>query len=98
MQSRLERLLGRAALAARQNRAALVFVASWLAIFAIGHARLLHLAPLDALLAASWLVQAPGGLPAAYQAFTDVVDFGVVASLRLTNVTRMYRPEDTSPR
>ena len=95
MTSRIERLVIRASLALRQNRAAILFVGGWLVGGALAHARLLHLPPADALLAAACIARAPGGLSAAYQAFTEVVVFGLVASLVVTNVTRKYRPEET---
>src|SRR5262249_36142489 len=50
----------------------------------------------QALLTALCVAKASGGWASVYQSFTEVVVFGVVASLVVTNVTRRYRPEETA--
>lgn len=95
MSSRFHKLTIRARLAVRQNRAALAFVGVWIGANLIVFAKTMHLPPLSALLLAVCVTKAHGGWPGVYQSFTEVVVFGVVASLVVTNVTRRYRPEET---
>jgi Trk K+ transport system NAD-binding subunit len=93
--SRTSKVAIRVRLALAQNRTAIGFVLGWLLLNAAIFTRSLHLAPLEALCVACCLTKMPGGWPGAYQAFTEVVVFGLVASVVFTNVTRKYRPEDT---
>ncbi len=95
MQSRAHKLLVRSRLALRQNRAALLFVGAWLAVNVMVFARGFGMTAVDAALVATCVMKRSGGWPGVYQAFTEVVVFGVVASVVLTNVTRKYRPEET---
>jgi CPA2 family monovalent cation:H+ antiporter-2 len=41
------------------------------------------------------VIKVQGGWPGAYQSFTEVVVFGVVASVVVANVTSKYKPEET---
>lgn len=95
MRSRIEKLNIRLRLALRQNRAALVFVALWLAGNGVVFQRVFHLMPFEAALVATCITKMPGGYIGVYQAITEVFVFGVVASVVLTNLTRRYRPETT---
>ncbi|HEY8075104.1 MAG TPA: NAD-binding protein [Labilithrix sp.] len=81
-------------MAIRQNRAAILFVFGWLAANLVGFSRAMP--KLEALLVTLCVMKAPGGWAGMYQSFTEVVVFGVVASLVVTNVTRRYRPEETA--
>lgn len=94
--SRAYKLFVRGRLAFAQNRLALLFVVAWLATNMLVFVRLLHLDALHAALVAACVEKTSGGWPGAYQSFTEVVVFGVVASVVVTNVTRKYRPEETS--
>lgn len=95
MKSRTQKLTARVALALRQNRVALAFVVVWLAGNAAVFVRVFHIPALAAALTAACVTKASGGWPGAYQSFTEVVVFGLVASVVVTNVTRKYRPEET---
>lgn len=95
MQSKIGRLWIRLGLALRQNRGALLFIAAWLASNALVLSRFFGMERAKAVMVAACITKASGGWPAVYQSFTEVVVFGVVASLVLTNVTRRYRPEET---
>ncbi|MDF2692776.1 MAG: TrkA-N:Sodium/hydrogen exchanger [Labilithrix sp.] len=95
MNSRARKLVVRLRLALRQNRVALFFVGAWLAANAAVFVRSFHLKALDAMLVAACVTKMPSGWPGAYQSFTEVVVFGLVASVVVTNVTRKYRPEET---
>ena len=92
MQSRLHRFWIRAALAARKNRAALVFTTVWLFANFILLQRSFGMPTGTAALVAGCIHKVSGGWPGAYQSFTEVVVFGVVASLIVSNVTREYQP------
>lgn len=85
----------RAGLSVRQNRLALSFIAAWLAVNFIVLVRLFGMPKQTAALVAICVTKASGGWPSAYQSFTEVVVFGLVASALVTNVTRRYRPEET---
>jgi Trk K+ transport system NAD-binding subunit len=50
---------------------------------------------LDAALVSVCVLKMQGGWPGAYQSFTEVVVFGVIASVVLANVTSKYKPEET---
>ncbi|HVH46985.1 MAG TPA: NAD-binding protein [Labilithrix sp.] len=95
MKSRVQKLAVRLRLALRQNRAAIVFVLVWLSLNAVVFARAFRMKAVDGALVAACITKMPGGWPGVYQVFTEVVVFGVVASVVLTNVTRKYRPEET---
>jgi len=95
MQRSLRKWWVRTGLALRQNRGALVFVGAWIVAGAAVLHHQLGLAPLAALAVATCVTKAPGGLPGLYQSFTEVVVFGLVASVVVTNVTKRYRPEET---
>lgn len=86
----------RARLAVRQNRAALVFVVVWVALAFGVLVEIVGLRPGRALAVATCLVKGDGGLVGTYQTFTQLVVFGLVVSTVVTNVTRRYRPEETS--
>lgn len=95
VKSRFQKLVVRSRLALRQNRAAIAFVSIWLVANTVLFARLLHLSVHHAALVALCIQKMPGGLIGAYQGFTEVVVFGLVASVVLTNVTSKYQPEAT---
>ncbi len=88
------RYVVRARLAIRQNRLAILFVLGWLAANLFAFSRTMP--RLQALLVTLCVQKASGEWASFYQAFTEVVVFGVVASLVVTNVTRRYRPEETA--
>jgi Trk K+ transport system NAD-binding subunit len=94
VKSRFHKLLVRTKLALRQNRAAIAFVLGWVVVNTVLLSRTLGLR--DAALVAVCITKMPGGWIGAYQAFTEVVVFGLVASVVFGNVTRKYRPEETS--
>jgi Trk K+ transport system NAD-binding subunit len=96
VKSRGYKLFVRLRLALRQNRLPLVFVAAWLAANLVLFVRFFHFEPLHAVLVTTCIEKSAGGWPGAYQSFTEVVVFGLVASVVVTNVTRKYRPEETS--
>jgi Trk K+ transport system NAD-binding subunit len=95
MTSKVSRFWVRAGLALRQNRGGLLFIAAWLAANYVVLVRSFGMSRMTAALVALCLQKAQGGWPALYQSFTEVVVFGLVASLIVTNVTRKYRPEET---
>ncbi len=82
-------------LAVRQNRLALGFVAGWLSFNAAVFVKIGHEPWAGAVATALCLTRAAGGWPTLYQSFTQLVVFGLVASMVATNVTRRYRPEET---
>lgn len=91
-----KKLVTRIRLAVKQNRAAALFVLAWIAGGTLLFSRFAHLSPRDAWFAATCLVKATVSWGAAYQSFTEVVVFGAIASVVVTNVTRKYRPEATA--
>ncbi|CAN5895768.1 hypothetical protein BH11MYX4_BH11MYX4_40780 [soil metagenome] len=95
MQTKISRFWVRGGLALRQNRGALLFIAAWLAVNTMLFVRLFAMSKTNAALVAICVTKAPGGWPGIYQSFTEVVVFGLVASLVVSNVTRHYRPEAT---
>jgi Trk K+ transport system NAD-binding subunit len=95
MRSRFHKLVVRSQLAVRQNRFALLFVALWLSANTAVFTRVFHLRPMEAALVAVCVGRHQGGYFEVYRAFTEVVVFGLIASVVLTNVTRKYRPEET---
>jgi Trk K+ transport system NAD-binding subunit len=82
-------------LALQQNGAALFFVALWLCANAVVFMRVFQMRPIEAALVAACITKTPNGFPGAYQSFTEVVVFGLVASVVLANVTHKYKPEET---
>ena len=95
MNSKASRFGVRAGLALRQNRAALLFIVFWLFANTLVFVRAFGLSTTGAALVALCVSKAAGGWPSVYQSFTEVVVFGVIASVVVTNVTRKYRPEQT---
>ena len=95
MNSKASRFGVRAGLALRQNRVALLFIVSWLFANYVVFVRSFGLGRAGAALVALCVSKASGGWPSVYQSFTEVVVFGVIASVVVTNVTRKYRPEQT---
>lgn len=65
----------------------------WLGANAFLFAR--HMPRTDAIAVALCLQKLDAAWPRIYQAFTEVVVFGLVASMVVANVTRRYRPEET---
>lgn len=82
-------------LAVRQNLLAIGFVAGWLSVNAAVFASVRHEAWSTAIGTALCVTKASGGWPSAYQSFTELVVFGLVASMVASNVTRHYRPAET---
>lgn len=95
MTTKVNRYWVRLGLALRQNRGALLFIATWLLVNYGVFVRSFGMSRSAAALIAVCVTKASGGWPSAYQSFTEVVVFGVIASLVVTNVTRKYRPEET---
>ena len=95
MNSKASRFGVRVGLALRQNRGALLFIAAWLLANYVIFVRWFALPRTSAALVALCVSKASGGWPSVYQSFTEVVVFGVIASVVVTNVTRKYRPEET---
>jgi Trk K+ transport system NAD-binding subunit len=95
MQSKVSRFRVRAGLALRQNRGALLFIVVWLVASYAVLVRFSGLSRSSAALVALCVSKASGGWASVYQSFTEVVVFGVIASVVVTNVTRKYRPEET---
>ena len=95
MKSRFHKLRVRSTLALRQNRVAIVFVLAWLVTNGAIFTRALGMKAFDAALVAVCISKHPGGWVGAYQSFTEVVVFGLVASVVLGNITQKYRPEET---
>ena len=95
MTSKVNRYGVRLGLALRQNRGALLFIAAWLLVNYAFFLRSFGMSRSTAALVAVCVSKASGGWPSIYQSFTEVVVFGVIASLVVTNVTRKYRPEET---
>lgn len=94
--SRLSKITTRAKLALAQNRLPILFVLIWLGVNTAVFVRSYGMPTLEAALVASCITKMPGGYRGAYQAFTEVVVFGLIASVVLSNVTSKYRPEQTS--
>ena len=86
----------RVRLAVRQNRVAVGFVLVWLVSNSLVFSRMFGMSRAEALATATCISKAHGGFPGVYQSFTEIVVFGLVASMVATNVTRRYRPEETS--
>jgi len=95
MPTTIGRLWVRLGIALRQNLGALLFITAWLATNAVVLAKVFGMERTTAMMTAACITKASGGWPRIYQSFTEVVVFGLVASLVLTNVTRRYRPEET---
>jgi Trk K+ transport system NAD-binding subunit len=95
MKGRANKIWTRTKLAIAQNRAAIGFVVGWVGVNAALFVQMYGMTRTSAVLLAACVDKAQGGWPGVYQSFTEVVVFGVVASLVLTNVTRRYRPEET---
>jgi Trk K+ transport system NAD-binding subunit len=95
MNTKVSRFWVRAGLALRQNRGALFFIVAWLVANYVVLFRCFGMSRGSAALVALCVSKAAGGWPSVYQSFTEVVVFGVIASVVVTNVTRKYRPEET---
>lgn len=95
MQSKVNRFWVRAGLALRQNRGALLFIAAWLVVNYGVLVRFHGLSRSKAALVTLCISKMQVGWPSLYQSFTEVVVFGLVASVVVANVTRKYRPEST---
>lgn len=79
----------------RQNAAALIFVVSWIIVNFAVFWYLLGAAPSQAALFALCVEKTTGAWGRFYATFTEVVVFGVIATMIVANVTRRYRPEAT---
>ena len=93
MRSKIGKLWTRTWCAIAENRAALLFVVVWLAAGVLVIARATGTSFAAALALAVCLQKVDAGPLRLYQTFTEVVVFGVVASLVVTNVTQRQRPE-----
>lgn len=91
----LRRVWIRIAVTLHQNRLALLFVGVWLlfnwAVFFLVFGRAFE----DALLLAICLRTSEGPWGRFYTGFTEVVVFGAVATMVVSNATRRYKPEST---
>ena len=83
----------RAKLAFRQNRLAIAFVVLWLGANAALFGRSMQ--RMQALATALCIDKVDGTWGHLYQSFTEVIVFGLIASMVVANVTRRYRPEET---
>ncbi len=83
-------------LAVAENRAALFFVVAWLAAGVVVLGRTGERTWGEAALLATCLHKVDTGVLRLYQSFTEVVVFGVVAAVVVTNVTQRHRPERTA--
>jgi Trk K+ transport system NAD-binding subunit len=90
----MQRLRARALVALRENAVALLFVALWLSINALVFAR--GRAPPELVELVLGLAKEESFWGRVYQPFTQVVVFGLVVSVVVTNVTRRHRPESTA--
>jgi Trk K+ transport system NAD-binding subunit len=90
----MQRLRARALVALGENAIALAFVALWLSIHALVFAR--GRAPPEVFELVLGLAKEDSLWGRIYQPFTQVVVFGFVVSVVVTNVTRRQRPESTS--
>src|SRR5690242_5379481 len=86
----------RVAVTVRQSAAAIVATIAWLAGNAVVFAGPLGLPGGEAVLVALCIRKTEGAWGRFYTSFTEVVVFGVVASMVVANATRRYRPEATS--
>lgn len=93
VKTKIRKLWTRTRCAVAENRVALLFVLGWLALGAVVVARTTGVSVTEALALATCLRKVPSGPLRLYQSFTEVVVFGVVASLVVTNVTQRQRPE-----
>lgn len=91
----MSKIIIRTKIAMRQNRGAIAFVVVWLIANTALFAKVLGLHTFDAALVAVCIAKMPGGWIGAYQGFTEVVVFGLVASVVLSNVTSKYQPAST---
>lgn len=89
------RLWARLKVTFRQNRGALLFLCGWLALNALVFSALFRMQLDEAALTALCLRKLEGAWGHIYATFTELVVFGAVASVVVTNVTRRYRPEAT---
>lgn len=96
MGNKLRKIWTRTTLSLRENRAPIAFVAGWLALATAVLARTAAPSVHDAVLLALCLRKVDAGVLRLYQSFTEVVVFGVVASVVVTNVTQRHRPERTA--
>jgi Trk K+ transport system NAD-binding subunit len=90
----MQRLRARALVALAENAIALLFVASWLSVNALVFAR--GRAPPDVVELVLGIAREESLWGRVYQPFTQVVVFGLVVSLVVTNVTRRHRPASTA--
>lgn len=90
----MQRLRARALVALGENALALLFVALWLSINALVFAR--GRAPPEIVELVFGIAKEESLWGRIYQPFTQVVVFGLVVSVVVTNVTRRHRPESTA--
>lgn len=74
----------------------MAFVVAWIGAGFLLFSRAAGLDVASAALSATCLSKSAAGWGAAYQSFTEIVVFGAVASVVVTNVTRKYQPEATA--
>lgn len=91
----MKRIWVRLAVSVRQNAPALLFVLAWIAINFAAFFKFFGASLEDAALLAVCVQKSTGAWGRFYTSFTEIVVFGVVASMIVANVTRRYRPEAT---
>lgn len=91
----MKRIWIRIAVSVRQNAAALAFVVAWILINFAVFRYAFDAAFSDAALLALCIQKESGAWNRFYTSFTEIVVFGVLASMIMANVTRRYRPEAT---
>ena len=91
----MKRFWIRLGVSVRQNATALLFIFVWIAVNFAVFFQVFGASPEDAALLAVCVQKAAGAWGRFYTTFTEVVVFGVVASMIVANVTRRYRPEAT---
>lgn len=96
MSSVLKRTWIRLGVTVRQSSTAITAITVWLAANGLAFARLRGLPWDEAALLALCVRKADGTWGRFYTSFTEVVVFGVFASMVVANATRRYRPEATS--
>ncbi|HRI63923.1 MAG TPA: NAD-binding protein [Polyangium sp.] len=91
----MKRIWIRLAVVVRQNAAALLFVAVWIVVNFTVFRIVFDAAIADAMLLALCVQKNPSAWGRFYATFTEVIVFGVIASMIVANVSRRYRPEAT---
>lgn len=96
MSSLLKRTWIRVGVTVRQSSTAIAATSAWLLVNGLAFAGIRKVPWDEAVLLALCVRKADGAWGRFYTSFTEVVVFGVVASMIVANATRRYRPEATS--